>query len=102
MDDNRVWSFEEQLWTADVALYREVIDDNCLMVVPAEPFVLAREEVIDAVTSTPRWSSVDLSQRKIIRPQEGIIVVAYKAEVPKGNRRKVRRLLHIDVSSAFS
>jgi hypothetical protein len=42
MDDNRVWSFGESLWTADPRLYHEVIDDGCLMVVPTEPYVLSR------------------------------------------------------------
>ena len=29
--------------------------------------------------STPRWSSVELTERQVARPQEGLIVVAYKA-----------------------
>ncbi len=83
MDDGRVWTFEERLWTADDALYREVIDDDCVMVVPAEPFILTRGDVVEAVSHTPRWSRVDLSQRQVMRPQEGIIVVAYKAQAQK-------------------
>ena len=102
MDDNRVWSFEERLWTADADLYREAIDDNCLMVVPAEPFVLSRAQAIDAVSDTPRWSTVGLSQRQIMRPQDGIVVIAYKAEARKesGERYEAyctstyRRLAH--------
>jgi hypothetical protein len=83
MDDNRVWSFEKRLWTADAKLYHEVIDDDCLMVVPAKPYVLSRKQAVDAVSKTPRWSSVDLSERHVMRPQEGIIVVAYKANARK-------------------
>jgi hypothetical protein len=86
MDDDRVWSFEERLWTADPTLYHEVIDNDCLMVVPAEPFVLSRKQAIEAVSKTPRWSSAELSQRQIMRPQEGIIVVAYKVEARKEGR----------------
>jgi hypothetical protein len=78
MDDKRVWSFEERLWTADAALYHEVIDDDCLMVVPAEPFVLSRRQAIEVVSNTPRWATAELSQQQVMRPQEGIIVVAYK------------------------
>ena len=83
MDDNRIWSFEERLWTADPKLYHEAIDADCLMVVPAEPYVLSQEQAINAVSKTPRWSSVDLSERQVMRPQDGIIVVAYKADARK-------------------
>lgn len=40
MDDNRVWDFERSLWTGNANHYRELIDEECLMVVPAPPFVL--------------------------------------------------------------
>lgn len=79
MDDQRVWAFEESLWTADAAHYRESIDDQCLMVLPKPPFVMSGPQAIEAVSSTPRWSKVALSERRVARPQEGLIVVAYKA-----------------------
>jgi len=79
MDDHRVWVFEEGLWTGDAAHYRDAIDDECLMVLPAAPFVMTGRQAIDAVSDTPRWSKVALSERQIMRPQEGLIVVAYKA-----------------------
>jgi ketosteroid isomerase-like protein len=83
MDDDRVWSFEESLWTGDAAHYRELIDDECLMVVPMPPYVMGGEQAIEAVSNTPRWSSVTLSQKQVKRPQEGLIVIAYQAEASK-------------------
>ncbi len=80
MDDQRVWAFEESLWTADAAHYRASIDDECLMVLPKPPYVMSGGQAIDAVSATPRWTSVELSERQVARPQEGLIVVAYKAE----------------------
>ncbi len=77
MDDGRVWSFEESLWTADAAHYRESIDDECLMVLPAPPYVMSGAEAIEAVASTPRWSHVEITGRQVARPQEGLIVIAY-------------------------
>jgi hypothetical protein len=79
MEDQRVWEFETSLWTADPEHYRESIDDDCLMVLPAIPFVRSGEEAIAAVMDTPRWSRVDLSDRRVSRPQEGLIVIAYQA-----------------------
>ncbi|MDO9428478.1 MAG: DUF4440 domain-containing protein [Methylobacterium sp.] len=78
MDDDRVWSFEKSLWDGSPDHYRELIDDECLMVLPHPPFVLSGQQAIEAVANTPRWTSVAFSKEQIARPQEGIIVVAYQ------------------------
>ncbi len=77
MDDARIWAFEESLWKADFEHYRESIAKDCLMVVPAPPFVLAGYDAIEAVANTPRWSEVAFSDQHVSRPQEGLIVIAY-------------------------
>lgn len=83
MEDDRVWAFEESLWTADPEHYRESIDDQCLMVLPAAPFVMTGQDAIAAVSATPRWTSVTLEDRRIARPEEGLIVVAYHAKASR-------------------
>ena len=77
MDDDRVWAFEESLWTGDADNYREKMDDDCLVVVPAPPYVLSGDAAVQAVSDTPRWTTVEFSDTRIVRPQEGLIVVAY-------------------------
>lgn len=102
MEDDRIWSFEEGLWTGDAEHYRELIDDECLMVVPAPPFVMTGAQAIDAVSKTPRWSSVSLTEKQVKRPEEGLIVIAYKAEAKKDGGEAytahcstvIRRLAH--------
>jgi hypothetical protein len=84
MDDERIWNFERDLWIGDPALYQEAIDAECLMVLPAPPFVMTGQQAIDAVKATPRWSSVELTEKQVARPQEGLIVVAYKARASRG------------------
>ena len=83
MDDNRVWAFEEGLWTGTPEHYRELVDDECVMVLPMAPFVLTGQQAIKAVADTPRWSNVVLTEKQIIRPQEGLIVIAYKAQAER-------------------
>ena len=85
MDDDRIWAFEESLWTADAAHYRESIDEECLMVLPAPPFVMSGAQAIEAVSDTPRWDEVELTERQVARPQEGLIVVAYRAQATRGD-----------------
>ena len=83
MDDDRVWSFEASLWTGDAEHYRALIDGECLMVLPAPPFVLSGAQAVRAVSDTPRWTKIDLSERQVSRPQEGVIVIAYKAHAER-------------------
>ena len=83
MDDERIWSFEESLWTGSAEHYRESIDDGCLMVLPQPPYVMSGKQAIEAVAHTPRWSRVELSQRQVSRPQEGMIVIAYTAKAER-------------------
>ena len=83
MDDDRVWVFDESLWIGDAEHYRELIDDACVMVLPQQPFVLTGVEAIAAVANTPRWSAVAFSEQRIVRPQEGLITIAYKAEAKR-------------------
>lgn len=84
MDDDRVWSFEKSLWTGDAEHYRHLIDDECVMVVPTAPFVLQGQDAIEAVADTPRWDAIEIAQGRIVRPQEGLIVIAYKATATRG------------------
>jgi hypothetical protein len=89
MDDDRVWAFEESLWTADAEHYRESIDDEAVMVVPQPPFIMTGMQAADAVAETPRWSSVAFSDQQIMRPQEGLIVIGYTVEAERGEERYV-------------
>ncbi|WP_380787095.1 DUF4440 domain-containing protein [Sphingomonas sp. R86521] len=83
MDDNRVWEFEESLWTGDAEHYRALIDAECLMVLPVPPYVLGGDEAVATVANTPRWTSVTFSAQRIARPEEGLIVVAYHIAVAR-------------------
>lgn len=83
MEDTRIWEFEESLWTGDAEQYRALIDECCVMVLPERPFVLSAEQAIEAVADTPRWSEVTFSEQQVMRPQEGLITIAYKAEAKR-------------------
>ncbi len=83
MDDARIWGSEERLWIGDAETYRATIDAECLMVLPAPPYVMSGGQAVEAVSSTPRWARVDLTERQVSRPQEGLIVIAYKAKAER-------------------
>ena len=84
MDDERIRQFETNLWVGGDDVYRRSIADHCLMVLPEPPFVLSGEQAIAAVSKTPRWSEVTLDDLQIVRPQEGLIVIAYAVTASRG------------------
>ncbi|MBB5714944.1 nuclear transport factor 2 family protein [Sphingomonas aerophila] len=77
MDDDRLWSFEQSLWTEGPDNYREKVDDQVVMVLPQPPYVYVGQAAIEAVASTPVWESAELTDRQVTRPQEGLIVIGY-------------------------
>jgi hypothetical protein len=103
MEDARVWEFERSLWTGGPETYEALVDDECLMVLPALPYVYTGRQAIAAVEDTPRWSEVAFSEQHVARPQEGLIIIAYRAEARRDDRSYVafctstlRRLAHDD------
>lgn len=87
MDDDRIVEFERSLWIGEGDVYRRCVSPDCLMVVPAEPFLLRGEQAIEAVENTPRWDDVEISGLEIDRAQEGLIVIGYRADASRGPER---------------
>jgi Domain of unknown function (DUF4440) len=83
MEDARIWEFEESLWTGSADTYHELIDDECIMVLPSRPHVMTGQQAIEAVSNTPRWKEVTFSEQSVARPEEGLIVIAYHADASK-------------------
>jgi len=84
MEDARIWAMEEKLWKGGDRVYEELVDENVVMALPAEPFLFSRDQAIDAVKDTPRWDEVRFSDQKVSRPEEGLIVIGYQVEAKRG------------------
>ena len=87
MDDQRVEEFERALWIGDGDVYRRGVAQDCQMVLPEQPYLFTGTEAIAAVERTPRWSDVELSDLRINRAQEGLIVIAYRADARRDEER---------------
>lgn len=87
MDDERIREFERDLWIGGGNVYRERVAPECVMVVPAQPFLLKGEAAIQAVEDTPRWTDVEFGDFEIERPQEGMIVIGYRVDARRGEER---------------
>ena len=103
MEDTRIWAFEESLWTEGRENYQKKVDDQVVMVLPQPPYVFTGQQAKDAVSNTPVWTQVELTERQVMRPEEGLIVVAYHARAERDGEAyeahctsTYRRLAHDD------
>lgn len=101
MDDERIWKFEEELWTGGDKVYRERVSADCLMALPSEPYIFGGDAATQAVQDTPKWDEVEFRDTQVSRPQEGLIIIAYRAEARRGDKSyhalctsTLRRLAH--------
>ena len=80
MNDERIWEFERELWLGGGNVYREKVAKDCVMALPAMPFLYDHEAATEAVEDTPRWDEVDFADTRVTRPEEGLIVIGYRAK----------------------
>ena len=103
MEDKRIWEFERELWLGGGDVYRKNVAEDCVMALPAEPFLYDHEGATQAVEKTPRWDEVDFADTRVTRPEEGLIVIGYRARASRGGNSyhalctsTLRRLGHED------
>ncbi|TCD06486.1 DUF4440 domain-containing protein [Erythrobacteraceae bacterium CFH 75059] len=86
MDDSRIWEFEQELWTGPAEAYDRKVSDAVVMALPHDPWLLDGAQAREAVKATPRWDEAEFLDRRVERPQEGLIVIAYRVRAKKGER----------------
>ncbi len=80
MDDDRVRAFERELWIGGSEVYEAKVARDCVMALPARPFLFDGPAATTAVKATARWEEVEFADPRIARPEEGLIVFAYRAK----------------------
>ncbi|MCA1491710.1 DUF4440 domain-containing protein [Sinorhizobium alkalisoli] len=79
MDDDEAWELERRLWLEGAGAYQSLVADECLMAF--QPVgILAGSEIVRALDGASRWQDVTMTERRIARPTEAIIVLAYRAQ----------------------
>lgn len=84
MDDTRIWAFEESLWKADRDHYAASIDEGYVAVIPSPPYLIHGKDAADTLAATPRWAEVAFADTVVTRPEEGLIVIAYRVTASGG------------------
>jgi hypothetical protein len=80
MTDDEAFEMERRLWTGDEAVYRDAVDDACVMAFPAPAGILTGPRIVQSLKAAPRWSSIDMAELLIARPARDLLVLAYRAE----------------------
>ncbi|OAP38542.1 hypothetical protein AU381_23595 [Sinorhizobium glycinis] len=79
MDDKEAWEWERKLWLEGAGVYQHLLDDECLMAF--EPGgILGGVEIIRALDGTPRWLDVAMTEQRSARPNDSVLVLAYRAD----------------------
>ena len=75
--------FEQRLWTGPACAYGELVSEQGLMALPAEPYLYDHRQAIAAVEDTPRWDRAEFVDRHVERPADGVIVLSYRVEASR-------------------
>ncbi|AFL52975.1 hypothetical protein CO676_08190 [Sinorhizobium sp. BJ1] len=79
MDDREAWELERRLWLEGAGAYQHLLDDECLMAF-APVGILVGVEIIRALDGAPRWKNVEMTEQRSARPNDSVLVLAYRAE----------------------
>ncbi|WEX86311.1 hypothetical protein PZN02_002585 [Sinorhizobium garamanticum] len=87
MDDAHAWETEQRLWLEGPDTYRKLLDKQCIMAFPAPVGLMQGPSIIDSLEGAPRWDRVVMTDRTIGRPAHGCLVLAYRAEGHRADRK---------------
>jgi hypothetical protein len=79
MTDDEAWRAEERFWTGGTEHHREALDPECVMAFPFPAGIIAGAGIAESLAGAPRWSSVEMAERRVSRSAADLLVLAYKA-----------------------
>jgi hypothetical protein len=80
LSDAAVWELETRFWQGDEALYDAWLAPRALMFFPDPTGILDRSAILASIRGAPRWTEVRCTDRRLARPSDGVVVVAYRVE----------------------
>ncbi len=74
---------EQQFWTADADFYREHLVDEGQLVLPAPAGLIDKATTVDSIAAAPRWSTVRMSDVRLLRLEDDVAWIGYRAEAQR-------------------
>ncbi|MFZ5781819.1 MAG: hypothetical protein ACOY4R_16630 [Pseudomonadota bacterium] len=79
MTDGEAWADEERFWTAAETYWREALHPQCIMAFPLPAGIMAGAEILESLKGAPRWLSVEMTDRRLGRFSDDLVVLGYRA-----------------------
>jgi uncharacterized protein YchJ len=86
MADDTLWKTEERLWTGGFEAYEERLDADCIMAFAPPAGIMRREAILASISKAPRWTTIEMLERQLSRPQESVAVLGYRARAKRGDQ----------------
>lgn len=84
---------DRKLWSGGADVYREILDDDCLVAFTKMAGVSDRESVAGTVESSGRWRNLALDVEGMLRPTDDVAILTYRAAATRGNHEHYRALV---------
>lgn len=81
--DDDIWNLEKRFWLDGELAYREHMARSAVMLFPEPAGILVGEAILSSLADAPRWSSIELDERRLIRAGDAMLVIAYRAEAKR-------------------
>jgi hypothetical protein len=82
--DPTLWTLEQSFWLEGLPAYRRSMSRDAVMVFPEPVGMLSGDVIIKVLNEAPRWSSVVMTERAVLRPSTEMAVIVYRAKARRG------------------
>lgn len=83
ISNDDIWTLEERFWLDGEPAYREHMIDGAVMLFPEPAGMMQGEAILASLAEAPRWSRVKITDRRLVRANDSMILVAYRAEASR-------------------
>jgi hypothetical protein len=78
LSDAALWDLETRFWQGDERFYDAALAPAALMVFPDPTGILDRDAILASIRGAPRWTQVDMTARRVVRPHADVAIAAYR------------------------
>ena len=80
---DEIRDLEERFWLAGIDHFQAGMLPDCIVAFPGPVGILTGPSIVAGLEGAPRWSSVDIGERQVLRPMPDTVVVAYHARATR-------------------